>query len=95
VLGRYRQVPLYSLPSAPALLKDHIPEDTYKKSQAYGRDRARFGIFKEVFSQVLSWGMIVGGTYIWGWDKAGAALAKMGLSPTRVVSESRGKTGKY
>ncbi|GHJ83783.1 hypothetical protein NliqN6_0185 [Naganishia liquefaciens] len=84
----YRQVPLYSLPSPPALLKDHIPEDTYKKSQAYGRDRSRFAIFKEIFGQAVSWGMIVGGTYLWGWDKAGAALTKMGLNPSRVIPRS-------
>ena len=83
--NRCRQVPLYSLPSPPALLKDHIPEDTYKKSQAYGRERSRFAILKEIFGQAVSWGMIVSGTYLWGWDKAGAALAKMGVNPTRVV----------
>lgn len=83
--NRCRQVPLYSLPSPPALLKDHIPEDTYKKSQAYGRERSRFAILKEIFGQAVSWGMIVSGTYLWGWDKAGAALAEMGVNPTRVV----------
>ncbi|KAJ9120992.1 hypothetical protein QFC24_004972 [Naganishia onofrii] len=81
-----RQLPLYSLKAPPALLAPHIPDETFKKSQAYGRDRARFGIFRQIFEQFTSWGMIASGLYLWGWDKAGAALVKTGLDPTRIVS---------
>lgn len=80
-----RQLPMYSKPSPPALLASHIPDETYKKSQAYGRDRSRFGIFRQLVDQLSSWGMIVGGVYLWGWDKAGATLAKLGVDPARVV----------
>lgn len=77
---------MYTKPSPPALLASHIPADTYQKSQAYGRDRSRFGIFRQLVDQLSSWGMIVGGVYLWGWDKAGSTLAKLGIDPTRVVS---------
>lgn len=33
--------------------------------------------------------MIVGGVYLWGWDRAGATLAKLGVDPTRVVRSPR------
>ncbi|KAJ9103753.1 hypothetical protein QFC21_002213 [Naganishia friedmannii] len=83
-----RQLPLYSLKAPPALLAPHIPDETFKKSQAYGRDRARFGIFKQIFEQFTSWGMIAGGLYLWGWNKAGMALVKTELDPTRIIPRS-------
>ncbi|KAI5453819.1 zinc metalloprotease [Naganishia albida] len=83
-----RQLPMYTKPSPPALLASHIPADTYQKSQAYGRDRSRFGIFRQLVDQLSSWGMIVGGVYLWGWDKAGSTLAKLGVDPTRVIPRS-------
>lgn len=90
-----RQLPMYSKPSPPALLASHIPADTYKKSQAYGRDRSRFGIFRQLVDQLSSWGMIVGGVYLWGWDKAGATLAKLGVDPTRVVRRMQTRTHRH
>jgi hypothetical protein len=85
---RTRQLPCYSIPAPPAALADHIPEDTYKKSQAYGRDKTRWALFKQVYNQTLNALYIGGGAYKWVWTLTGGWMAKMGFGGDRVVSRS-------
>ncbi|PWN31016.1 putative zinc metallo-protease [Jaminaea rosea] len=47
-----RQYKVYSFPSPPASLLQHVDLETYKKSQRYGRDKARFGFV------VAAWGLL-------------------------------------
>lgn len=81
-----RQLPCYSIPAPPAALAEHIPEDTYKKSQAYGRDKTRWALFKQAYHQTLNALYIGGGAYKWAWTLTGGWMTKMGLGGDRVVS---------
>lgn len=81
-----RQLPCYSIPAPPAALAEHIPDETYKKSQAYGKDKTRFSLFKQAYSQVLNAAFIAGGAYKWAWTLTGGWMAKMGFAGDRVVS---------
>lgn len=76
---------MYDRTKPPAELAPHMDDETFKKSQAYGRDKIRYSLFKTIFDQVLNWGMIKMGAFPWAWELAGDALWLFGLSVERTV----------
>ena len=49
-----RQYKVYSYPSPPASLAQYVELDTYRKSQAYGKAKARFAFVVEAWVSSLS-----------------------------------------
>jgi STE24 endopeptidase len=78
---RLRQYPNYSKTEPPAALAKHFTPDVFAKSQAYGRDKAKFSLVSGLYSQVLETAIIYYGGYAWAWDVAGKALGRLGYGP--------------
>ena len=81
-----RQYPLYNKTEPPAVLAPHFKDDEFQKSQAYGKDKAKFSIFSGLFKQLLDSAMIHYGFYAWAWGAAGHFLARFGYGPQYEVS---------
>lgn len=79
-----RQYRVYSYPSPPLSLVQHVDATTYKKSQAYGRDKARFGFV------VAAWGLVNSLVIIYFdcmplvWRFSGQLLERGGLQSTEI-----------
>ncbi|WVR04304.1 hypothetical protein IAU60_001304 [Kwoniella sp. DSM 27419] len=83
-----RQLPCYERAAPPPALKDHLSDETYKKAQAYSKDKTRFALAKIVFDQMLGWGLIKVGGYAGLWDFAGSIMSKLSLAQNRVITHS-------
>ncbi|EJD00304.1 uncharacterized protein FOMMEDRAFT_22167 [Fomitiporia mediterranea MF3/22] len=83
-----RQYPLYSKTEPPKELAAHIDAETFKKSQSYGRDKARFGIFSGFVHQVLESSMLHYGVYAWAWDLAGRTISRFGYGTDYEILQS-------
>lgn len=76
---------VYSYPSPPGSLVQHVDLETYKKSQRYGRDKARFGFV------VAAWGLINSLAIVYFdllptmWNLSADVLDHVGLSVTEVT----------
>lgn len=83
ILGslRLRQYPLYSKTEPPAALAGHFKPEVFAKSQAYGRDKARFSLVSGIFKQCLDSALLHYGLYAWTWSLAGTTIAKLGYTP--------------
>ena len=81
-----RQYPLYNKTEPPAVLAPHFKDDEFQKSQAYGKNKAKFSIFSGLFKQLLDSAMIHYGFYAWAWGAAGHFLARFGYGPQYEVS---------
>jgi len=81
-----RQFPLYSKTEPPAVLKEYFKDDTFKKSQAYGKDKAKFSLCSGLFRQVLDSALLHYGVYAWSWDLAGSIRSVAGYGPEHEVS---------
>lgn len=76
--NRIRQYPLYSKTSPPPALADHFTPDVFAKSQAYGRDKARFALVSGLYKQIFESAILHYGVYAWAWSVGGHILAKAG-----------------
>jgi STE24 endopeptidase len=56
-------------------LKDHLQQDTFEKSQAYGRDKARFSFISSFYHQVIASVSIHYDVYAWSWATADSIRA--------------------
>ncbi|OCH91553.1 hypothetical protein OBBRIDRAFT_774956 [Obba rivulosa] len=83
-----RQYPLYSKPAPPPALAEHFSSGDFAKSQAYGRDKAKFALLSGLYGQVLESLQIHYGVYAWAWDAAGRLLAAFGYGPAYEISQS-------
>ena len=81
-----RQYPLYNKTEPPAVLAPYFKDDEFQKSQAYGKDKAKFSIFSGLFKQLLDSAMIHCGFYVWAWGAAGQFLARFSCGPQYEVS---------
>lgn len=81
-----RQFPLYSKTQPPAVLKEHFKEDTFKKSQEYGKDKAKFALCSGLLKQVLDSTLLHYGVYARSWDVAGSIRSAIGYGPDCEVS---------
>ncbi|KAG6839963.1 hypothetical protein C0991_010003 [Blastosporella zonata] len=74
-----RQYPLYSKTEPPSALASHFDADTFKKSQNYGRDKAKFALVSGLLKQCLDSALLHFGFYAWSWGAAGRLLALAGF----------------
>ncbi|CBQ70846.1 probable zinc metallo-protease [Sporisorium reilianum SRZ2] len=79
-----RQYRLYRLDTPPATLASHVDLETFKKSQVYGRDKARFGFFSSAVSQLIGVALVYYDVYAWSWTLAGTALTSFGQSDSEI-----------
>ncbi|CCF51569.1 hypothetical protein NDA11_003043 [Ustilago hordei] len=79
-----RQYQLYSLDTPPATLASHVDLETFKKSQVYGRDKARFGLFASAYSQLISVALVYFDIYAWSWTLAGTILTRSGQTDSEI-----------
>ncbi|PWN53124.1 putative zinc metallo-protease [Violaceomyces palustris] len=79
-----RQYKLYSRTSPPAALASHVDLETFRKSQAYGRDKARFGFLSGAIMQLLSWAIVQYDIYAWAWTLAGQLLVSLHFSDKEI-----------
>lgn len=78
---RLRQYPLYSKAAPPpALAKDFEP-GAFEKSQAYGKDKAKFALFSGIYKQAVDSSLLQFGFYSWSWTAAGSLIHKFGYTP--------------
>ncbi|KAF9039259.1 peptidase family M48-domain-containing protein, partial [Panaeolus papilionaceus] len=83
-----RQYPLYSKTKPPPALASHFEPGVFEKSQAYGKDKAKFALFSGLFKQCLDSLMLQYGFYAWSWSAAGSLLAKVGYGPEHEIKQS-------
>jgi len=84
----FRQFPLYSKTEPPAVLKEHFKDDTFKKSQAYGKDKAKFSLYTGLFKQALDSALLHCGVYAWSWGVAGGIRSAFGYGPEYEIVQS-------
>lgn len=80
-----RQYKCYSYPSPPASLAKHVDIDTYRKSQSYGRDKARFGFVAGVWGLVNALVVIYFDLMPLVWSWSGQALRGAGIRQTEIT----------
>ncbi|KAF8063327.1 peptidase family M48-domain-containing protein [Lyophyllum atratum] len=85
-----RQYPLYSKTEPPAALAGHFSGDVFKKSQNYGRDKAKFALISGFLKQCLDSSMLQFGFYAWSWGASGMLLSKLGFGPEYEILQSIG-----
>ena len=78
-------MPIHAL-QPPVVLASHFNDNEFQKSQAYGKDKAKFSIFSGLFGQLPGSAMIHYGFYAWAWGTAGHFLARYGYGPQYEVS---------
>ncbi|KAI0078019.1 hypothetical protein K474DRAFT_1661060 [Panus rudis PR-1116 ss-1] len=83
-----RQYPLYSKPEPPAVLADHFDKETFKKSQEYGKDKAKFSLISGLYKQIVDSLLLHYGMYAWAWAAAGGVLGKFGYSSEYEILQS-------
>lgn len=79
-----RQYRLYSLQTPPATLASHVDLETFRKSQVYGKDKARFGFFTSAVGQLMSVALVHYDVYAWSWTVAGRVLHHFGQSDAEI-----------
>ncbi|OBZ72864.1 CAAX prenyl protease 1 [Grifola frondosa] len=83
-----RQYPLYSKTAPPPALAEHFTDDVFQKSQAYGRDKAKFSLVAGLYKQIVDSAMIQYGLYAWSWRVGGQLLAKFGYGAEYEILQS-------
>lgn len=73
-----RQYPLYSKTEPPAALKKDFEPGQFEKSQAYGKDKAKFALISGLWKQCTESALLHYGFYPWAWEAAGNLVAKFG-----------------
>mmetsp|Transcript_26156 Transcript_26156/g.43581 ORF Transcript_26156/g.43581 Transcript_26156/m.43581 type:complete len:464 (+) Transcript_26156:53-1444(+) len=61
----------------PAELKEHISDDTFKKSSAYGKDKFAFKMVESLFTFVEGIAFVLLGYLPYAWDLSGTATASI------------------
>ncbi|KAG0357188.1 hypothetical protein BGZ54_000421 [Gamsiella multidivaricata] len=74
---RYRHYRKLCSKTLPEALKEHVTEEQFKKAQAYGRDKTRFGFVESVFNQVQNTLIIAFDFLPWLWDLSGEIMSKL------------------
>jgi hypothetical protein len=73
-----RQYPLYNKTSPPDVLKGHFDQETFEKSQRYGKAKAKFSFASGIYRQVLESALLYFDFYPWAWNTAESLVAKVG-----------------
>ena len=77
---RLRQYPLYSKTAPPEVLSAHFDADAFKKSQLYGKDKAKFALISGLYKQAVDSLILYFGFYAWSWSVAGIIINKLGYT---------------
>ncbi|OAA56384.1 CaaX prenyl protease [Cordyceps fumosorosea ARSEF 2679] len=80
-----RQYRVLQATKPPAVLAKEIPQDTFDKSQAYGRAKARFGLVSGLWSQIQNFAFIHYDVLPKLWSLTGDWLLR--FAPTRFTGE--------
>ncbi|KAI9068966.1 hypothetical protein FKP32DRAFT_1587294 [Trametes sanguinea] len=83
-----RQFPLYSKTEPPPVLAEHFKPDTFKKSQAYGKDKAKFSLVSGLYKQIVDSLFLHYGLMAWSWTVGGRIIAKLGYGPEYEILQS-------
>ncbi|KAI0710875.1 peptidase family M48-domain-containing protein [Earliella scabrosa] len=83
-----RQFPLYSKEAPPPVLADHFKPEVFKKSQAYGKDKAKFSLVSGLYKQVIDSLAIHYGLVAWSWKAGGWIISKLGYGPEYEIVQS-------
>lgn len=83
-----RQYALYAKKAPPASLAAHVDDETFTKSQAYGRDKAKFAFVSSAVSHAMSSAVIYFNAYAWAWTKASVVLAGTRWAGKEVSTDS-------
>jgi STE24 endopeptidase len=73
-----RQYPLYNKTSPPEVLKGHFDQETFEKSQRYGKAKAKFSFVSGIYRQVLESALLYFDFYPWAWTAAESLVANIG-----------------
>jgi len=85
---RLRQYPLYSKTTPPEVLGGHFDDDAFKKSQDYGRDKAKFSLVTGLLKQAVDSAMLHYGLYAFAWNVAGQVITYFGYGSEYEVCDS-------
>jgi len=85
-----RQYPLYSKTEPPSALASHFTPEVFKKSQSYGKDKARFALISGLFKQCIDSAMLHFGFYAWSWGASGRLLSCFGYGPEYEILQAIG-----
>ncbi|KAL6303623.1 peptidase family M48-domain-containing protein [Sparassis latifolia] len=83
-----RQYPLYSKKAPPPSLADHFTADVFAKSQAYGKDKARYQLVSGLYHQAVQSATIQYGLFPWTWEVGGRLLKFGGYGPEHKILHS-------
>jgi len=75
---------MYDKKSPPEALSHKFAPDKFEKSQAYGRDKARFSLVSSTYDQVLEVLLLHYDAQAWAWTLAGKLLATRGYEDYEV-----------
>lgn len=91
---RHRQYPNYSKGAPPVSLAQDFKQDTFEKSQKYGRDKARFAFVSSTYGQFLELLFIYGTAQVRAWGAAGGLLKRWGYAGYEVCQLLQNTTGR-
>ncbi|EAU83492.1 metalloendopeptidase [Coprinopsis cinerea okayama7 len=80
-----RQYPLYSKTAPPPALKDSFEPGQFEKSQAYGKDKAKFALFSGLYKQLVDSLLLQFGFYAWAWRISGVLLSAVGKEGYQIL----------
>jgi STE24 endopeptidase len=60
------------------VLKGHFDQETFEKSQRYGKDKAKFSFVSGIYRQCIESALIHFDFYPWAWTAAGKLVLKLG-----------------
>ncbi|KAI0739345.1 peptidase family M48-domain-containing protein [Daedaleopsis nitida] len=83
-----RQFPLYAKEAPPPVLADHFKADVFKKSQTYGKDKAKFSLLAGLYKQAVDSLFIHFGLMAWSWNAGGWMISKLGYGPEYEILQS-------
>ncbi|KDN48443.1 hypothetical protein K437DRAFT_255552 [Tilletiaria anomala UBC 951] len=81
----WRQYGLYSRPTPPAELTSHVDLETYKQSQAYGKDKAKFGFITSAAEMAMTAAVIHYDVYARVWTRTGYYLTRFDLPQSEAI----------
>jgi STE24 endopeptidase len=64
-------------------LKNQFDQETFEKSQRYGKHKAKFTLVQGLFQQTLSSALMHFGVYAWAWQTGGTLIGKLGYAPAQ------------
>ncbi|WFD32226.1 Ste24 endopeptidase [Malassezia sp. CBS 17886] len=82
-----RQYRLYDEPTPPNALVAHVSLDTFRKSQAYGKDKARMALVSQGIEHAFSLAVVAFDVYARVWVWSGDVLDALGV-PAREVTQT-------